>query len=212
MMQRLEHRGPTARCSAADGPAARGSAGALLEGTVPLAPSLQRVAAAALSGAGRLDPGRVASLGPWRDQAALGQLRAALPPSLAPSLRESFEWYACRGACYHTDAHYADVLFGAWCVLGPSRELVFARLKTRVDATPGALCVFDPFEPHAVLETNQWIYAREHYEDSAASVFLGFELALSMEVAVFFGIGRAPDAGPRLSSRVRVNAESGAIE
>ncbi len=156
-------------------------------------------------------PGRVHGGGGFSSAAALAALRAALPLALIAALRPGFEWYCCRGAFFHNDAHYGEVLFGAWCVQGPTRELVFARLGLRLPAAEGDFAVFDPFEPHAVLALDAATYDRAHYEGSAPSVFLGFELELNDAVRAAFGIGAAPASGPELSSRTAVNAETGTL-
>ena len=156
-------------------------------------------------------PGRVHGLGEFEDSAVHAAISARLPVARGLDLRPRFEWYACRGAGFHTDAHYADVLFGAWCVAGPRREIVFSRAGLRVGAAVGDLVVFDPFEPHAVLDPGQQRYSREHFTGAAPSVFLGFEVALDQAARETFGTEGAPPAGPALSSAVPVNAETGAL-
>jgi hypothetical protein len=138
-------------------------------------------------------------------------LAAALPPGIRADLRTGFEWYACRGAFFHHDAHFSDVLFGAWCVAGPRREIVFSRLAMRVLATPGDWLVFDPFEPHAVLDGGTFRYTRERYTASTVSLFIGFELALSEAVRHAFGVGPPPVGATVLATRTAVNAETGAL-
>lgn len=154
-------------------------------------------------------PGRVHGLGRFEDAGLRTALVGTLPAVLAGSLRPGFEWYACRGAFFHNDAHYEDVLFGAWCVGGPQREIVFARAGLRVPAGPGDWAVFDPFEPHAVLDPGAERYRREQYDGAAVSVFVGFELCLDDRVRAAFGIGVPPRRSPVLSSRVAINAETG---
>ena len=134
-----------------------------------------------------------------------------MPLPLRRSLRPGFEWYACRGAFFHHDAHYGNVLFGAWCVGGPRREIVFSRSGIRVAAGVGDWVVFDPFEPHAVLDTGAERYAREQYDDAPVSLFVGFELELDDAVRSAFGVGPAPPDATLLASHVAVNAETGAL-
>lgn len=156
-------------------------------------------------------PGRVVCGGAFELTEARAALAAALGPILAPGLRPTLEWYACRGAFFHNDAHYADVLFGAWCVAGPPREIVFPRLRLRAAAAPTDWVVFDPFEPHAVLDPGEWTYGRARYADAPPSVFAGFEIELNEATRAAFAI--VPEAqGIELSSRTRINAETGAIE
>jgi len=156
-------------------------------------------------------PGRVHALGRFEDGAATLALSTCLPPSQAAVLRPQFEWYGCRGAGFHTDAHYDCVLFGAWCLAGPEREIVFARSGLRLACSAGELVVFDPFEPHAVLDAGRLHYAREHYVDSPGSILLAFELELTAPLREEFGIAEpAPDAF-RISSATAVNAETGAL-
>ncbi len=187
------------------GAADRGSAQRLLVGhapppAIPL-PDLSPVTA----------PGRVFSLGRFRSHLVTSSLATELPKAVQGSLRTELEWYACRGAFFHNDAHYGNVLFGAWCVAGPARDVVFARAGLRVRAGVGDWLVFDPFEPHAVIDPHAGHYRRDGYVGSPASVFIGFELALSPEVRAEFGIGSAKAGAPLLSSDVAVNAETGAL-
>jgi hypothetical protein len=157
-------------------------------------------------------PGRVLGLGRFEDQALRDALAASMPSPLGHSLRAGFEWYACRGAFFHHDAHYGGVLFGAWCVGGPRREIVFSRSGIRVAARVGDWVAFDPFEPHAVLDTGALRYVREHYADAPVSLFVGFELDLDDSVRRAFGIGPAAHGATVLASHVAVNAESGALQ
>ena len=94
--------------------------------------------------------GRVESAGTWSDDALHAGLASALG-DLGSALRPHFEWYVCRGAFFHTDAHYADVMFGVWAVAGASVDLVFARSAQRVEVEAGTIVIFDPFEVHGVL-------------------------------------------------------------
>jgi hypothetical protein len=190
------------RCATA---ADRGSACRLLAGRQPV-PAIALPDITPVS-----TPGRVFSLGRFRDQGIDAALTAALPIALRGSLRTHFEWHACRGAFFHNDAHYGDVLFGAWCVAGPPREIVFARAGVRVPATRGDWVLFDPFEPHAVLDEGADCYERSRYANSPVSVFIGFELNLDVAVREAFGIDVAQDGAPVLSSGIAVNAESGAL-
>ena len=135
-----------------------------------------------------------------------------MPETVRDALREDLEWYACRGAYFHTDAHYGDVLFGAWCIDGPPREIVFSRAGIRVAARVGDWAIFDPFEPHAVLAQGESSYLRETYANAAPSHFVGFELALSESVRGAFGIEEAPATAARLSSDVAVNAQTGRFD
>ena len=187
------------------GAADRGSAARLLAGRLA-------VAGLALPDTGPVTtPGRVHGLGRFVADDVRAALAGALPAGLRSSLRGEFEWYACRGAFFHTDAHYGEVLFGAWCVAGPRREIVFARHGARLPAVPGNWVVFDPFEPHAVLDAGMDHYERRHYDRSPVSLFLGFELELDACVRQAFGIGLPRTGAPLLASSVAVNAETGAL-
>lgn len=121
------------------------------------------------------------------------------------------EWYGCRGAFFHNDAHYDSVLFGVWALSGPERDLVFPRIDCRLSAAVGKIVVFDPFEPHAVLAAGEARYRSEDYENGAPNLFLGFEVALTSEVRATFGIGPAHTNAPTLSSRVAINPETGSF-
>lgn len=167
--------------------------------------------AAQAAAAAPVASGRVHGGGSFVHAGAWAALQQALPAPLAAALRPNLDWYVCRGAFFHTDAHYGDVLFGAWCMRGPARELVFPRLALKVPAAVGDCAVFDPFEPHAVLAPGAAAYEREAYEGTEPSVFLGFELELTDAVRAAFAIGAAPADGPELSSRTAVNAETGEL-
>ncbi len=207
-MSFIELPAAAARCEGQDG----GRASARRIWVAHLAPS-----AAVAESAHRIEaecpqpPGRVHGLGDFVDPAAHRSLLARLPASSGLRLRERFEWYACRGAGFHNDAHYDGVLFGAWCVLGPARQIVFARASMRVGAAIGDLVVFDPYEPHAVLDPERAQYSREHYEGAPPSVFVGFEIELDAAARAAFGVGAAPASGPVLSSAIPINAETGAL-
>jgi hypothetical protein len=155
--------------------------------------------------------GRVTSRGRWDDEAVRRALRDVLGAALAPALRAGFEWYLCRGAFFHTDAHYDGVLFGVWSVAGPAADIVFPRAGLRVDGSPGHVAIFDPFEVHGVLARGRERYAAEDYAAAAANVFIGFELALTDAVADAFRLAPA-GSGRTLSSRTRVAAATGAFE
>ena len=183
----------------------RGSAARLLIGRLPPPLVLHTDTTAVVA------PGRVHGLGRFADPRVHATLAAALPATLRSSLRSEFEWYACRGAFFHNDAHFGDVLFGAWCLAGPPREIVFARADVRCPAGPGDWVAFDPFEPHAVLESGASRYRRDHYEGAPVSLFLGFELELDEPVRQAFVISTAPAAAAVLASSVAINAETGAL-
>jgi hypothetical protein len=155
--------------------------------------------------------GRVESAGPFEDAALERELKTALPDLIAAAVRTSMEWYGCRGAFFHNDAHYEGVLFGVWSIAGPARELVFPRIDRRLNAAVGSIVIFDPVEPHAVLDPQAARYRREDYETAEPNVFLGFEVALSPEVRDAFGIGPARGSSMPLSSRIAVNPETGAL-
>lgn len=156
-------------------------------------------------------PGRVHGLGRFASLPIRSALAGRLPADVRDSLRGEFEWYACRGAFFHNDAHYGRVLFGAWCIDGPPREIVFARPGIRLPAGPGDWVVFDPFEPHAVLDPGSDGYRRQRYEGAPVSLFLGFELQLDEAVRRAFGIVQAPAGARVLASGIAINAETGAL-
>ena len=121
------------------------------------------------------------------------------------------EWYRCQGAFFHNDAHYGGVLFGIWAAAGPAREVVLPRIGRRISVPVGTIVVFDPFEPHAVLNVGASTYRREDYQGAEANLFLGFEVDLAPPVRAVFGIQEAEADSPTLSSRVAINPETGAF-
>jgi hypothetical protein len=156
--------------------------------------------------------GHVQSGGTWNDAFVHAALAQALEPLPGHALRQAFEWYRCRGAFFHTDAHYPDVLFGVWYVAGPPVDIVFARAALRIAVRPGSIVVFDPFEVHGVLRPGAAEYRADDYADCAASVFVGFELELDDTVREAFELA-APAADVRLvSSSTRVTPTTGAFE
>lgn len=155
--------------------------------------------------------GKVHARGMWQESVVQTQLAEALGGALAPALRADFEWYYCRGAFFHNDAHYDARLFGVWYVFGPPVELVFPRATVRLGVGPGSIVVFDPFEVHGVLAPGRSSYAATDYQSADASVFLGFELDITPVIADAFDIHDGLD-GPVISSRTRISAASGAIE
>ncbi len=155
--------------------------------------------------------GKVHAGGSWQEPAVHAQLAAALGAPLGPALRADFEWYYCRGAFFHNDAHYEARLFGVWCIAGPPIELVFPRAAVRFAAGPATIVVFDPFEIHGVLAPGCITYTATDYQSAGASVFIGFELDITPAIANAFDI-RSGASGRLISSRTRIAAASGAIE
>jgi len=170
------------------------------------------VARARQSGDDRLDVGRVHSGGAWRDVGVYSEIGAALDPALRTALRLGFEWYRCRGAFFHTDAHYADVLFGVWYLSGPPVDIVFARAGLRIAADFGTLVIFDPFEVHGVLNRGSAVYRPDDYVEAETSVFVGFELDLQDAVRGRFGMTETPAEARVVSSATRVSAATGTFE
>lgn len=156
--------------------------------------------------------GRVDAAGAFEDDEIARQLSATLPTELAHALNPGMDWYACRGAHFHNDAHFDGVLFGVWCTAGPDRELVFPRVDCRLPASVGSIVIFDPFEPHGVLDPAAAQYRRADYEQSPPNLFLGFEVRLTAAIRQAFGVtGPSSEARWALSSREPVNAETGAV-
>lgn len=156
--------------------------------------------------------GRVCTAGAWEDAAVHAALADALDAPLRPALRRGFEWHLCRGAFFHTDAHYGDVLFGVWCAAGPAMDLVFPRAGIRVASQPGTIAIFDPFEVHGVLQPGARDYRAEDYASAAISAFVGFELAIDNAVRERFGIAASMPDARIVSSHTRVAAATGAFE
>jgi hypothetical protein len=126
-------------------------------------------------------------------------------------MRQTFEWYLCRGAHFHTDAHYSDVLFGVWYITGPSVDIVFARARLSIPVRAGSIVVFDPFEVHGVLKSGASEYRAEDYAGTEPSVFAGFEIEIDPAVRAAFELTEAH--GARLfSSSTRIAAATGAYE
>lgn len=153
--------------------------------------------------------GRVFSGGTFRDPAVHAALSEALGAQFAQRLRPEFEWYVCRGAFFHNDAHYGDVLFGVWCI-GGDGELVFPRVQARLNAAPGDIAVFDPFEVHGVLERGATTFEAGRYQEQPTSVFVGFELDCDACVRETFGI-TAEAGGAVIASATRISPRDGTI-
>ena len=155
--------------------------------------------------------GRVYSGGAWRDPAVHAQLVAVLGDTLGRALRDDFEWYCCRAAFFHNDAHYEGRLFGTWCIAGPELELVFPRASVRLSAAPDTITVFDPFEVHGILAPGAQHFSATEYEGIKPSLILGFELDLTPPIAAAFGI-KPGATGRVISSATRIAASTGAFE
>ncbi len=156
--------------------------------------------------------GKVHSAGTSQCPTAHKELADALGDPLSAALRPSFEWYYCRGAFFHNDAHYDGRLFGVWCIVTPAMELVFPRADVRAAVAPGTVVVFDPFEVHGVLAPGRTAYAASDYQSANASVFLGFELDITPAIAELFDIRDHIGPGLVISSQTRIDATSGKIE
>lgn len=153
--------------------------------------------------------GRIFSGGRFCEPAVHVALSEVLGAPLAQRLRSEFEWYVCRGAFFHNDAHYGDVLFGAWCIAGDG-ELVFPRAQARLDAAPGDIAVFDPFEVHGVLERGATTFEAGRHQEHPTSVFVGFELDCDAAVRETFGI-TAEALGAVIASATRISPRDGTI-
>jgi len=175
-------------------------------------PSPQLVARALAVSNERCEIGRVHSGGDWSDDEVHHEIASALGPVPRQALRTRFEWYVCRGAFFHTDAHYSGVLFGVWYLSGPPVDIVFGRAGLRIAADPGTLAVFDPFEVHGVLRRDAAAYCADDYVDAETSVFAGFEVELLEPVRERFGIGRLPADARVVSSATRISATTGQFE
>jgi len=175
-------------------------------------PSPQLVARALAVGNERFEVGRVHSGGAWTDDGLRLEIGSGLDPGLRSALRTRFEWYICRGAFFHTDAHYSDVLFGIWYLSGPPVDIVFGRAGLRLSADPGTLAVFDPFEVHGVLRRDAAAYRADDYVNAETSVFAGFEVDLVEPVRERFGIAGLPADARVVSSATRVSATTGQFE
>lgn len=157
--------------------------------------------------------GRVESAGKWCDDALHAELASTLG-DLGSALRPRFEWYVCRGAFFHTDSHYPDVMFGVWAVAGAGVDIVFARSAQRVEVEAGTIVIFDPFEVHGVL-----MHGVDHYDaadyrgaSTLSSVFAGFELDLNAAVRARFGVDHSIADARIVSSATRVSAETGRFD
>lgn len=208
-MQWISHAGPVSSCLSANG-VARSIAKAISVGAcAPDAALCEHARKIAQHAAGAV--GKVHAGGTWCDPAVHQQLAAVLGPCLGPALRPDFEWYYCRGAFFHNDAHYDARLFGVWCIEGPPVQLVFPRTGLQVAVAPACVVIFDPFEVHGVLAPGRSTYAASDYQNAKVSAFVGFELDISPTVADAFDI-QDEVSGQLISSRTRINASSGTIE
>jgi hypothetical protein len=207
-MQWIPHAAPVSSCLSANG-VARSIAKAIAIGACVPDPTLRERAREVASRPGAV--GKVHAGGAWRDPAIHRHLAEALGTRLASALRPDFEWYYCRGAFFHNDAHYEARLFGVWCIEGPPMQLVFPRAALQVAIAPASIVVFDPFEVHGVLAPGCSTYAANDYQSAEASVLVGFELDINGTIADAFDI-EGDVSGHVISSRTRIDANSGAIE
>jgi hypothetical protein len=206
MLSIKDHAGPSATALAPDG-TARSLARRI--GRARLQPIAALQVIGAEHAARVTTAGRVCSAGRFRDPSVHDALAGLLGPRLANRLRPEFEWYVCRSAFFHNDAHYGDVLFGVWCVAGDV-QLVFPRADVRLGATTGEVVVFDPFEIHGVLARGATVFEPERQAANEASVFVGFELSLEADVREAFGITEA-GGGVVIASATRISPRDGTI-
>ena len=207
-MQWISHQAPVSSCLSANG-VVRSIAKAVAAGVCVPGATLQEDARKIAGRQGSV--GKVHAGGSWQDPAVHQHLAEALGTRLSPALRSDFEWYYCRGAFFHNDAHYDARLFGVWCIEGPPMQLVFPRAALRLAVGPASVVVFDPFEVHGVLAPGCITYSANDYQSAEASAFVGFELDITPTVAAAFNI-EDDASGPVISSRTRIDAISGAIE
>ncbi len=207
-MQWISHAAPVSSCLSANG-VVRSIAKAVAVGLCVPDATLQERAREIVGLRGAV--GKVHAGGCWQDPAVHQQLAEALGTHLGPALRQDFEWYYCRGAYFHNDAHYDARLFGVWCIESPPMQLVFPRAALRLTVGPASVVVFDPFEVHGVLAPGCSTYAANDYQSAEASAFVGFELEITPALADAFDI-KDDASGPVISSRTRINASSGRIE
>lgn len=205
MVEWVTSRAPTASCLSAEGSARSIAAKFAIAHRTPDDALVQRARALQHPA----DAGRVQSMGEWQDAAVYAHLGQSLG-HLSAALRTGFEWYQCRGAFFHNDAHYDARMFGVWYIAGPPAELVFPRAAARSPISTGSIVIFDPFEVHGVLAPGCIAYSADDYEGAQPSIFLGFELELTPEVFAAFGIDRTV-GGVIISSKTRVCAISGAL-
>ena len=203
----VKHHAPAASCLSAGGAARSIATKFAVSQRHPSDALVQRAYELQRSDSGA--PGRVQSMGEWRDPVARAELGTSLGP-LSVALRSGFEWYRCRGAFFHNDAHYDARMFGVWYIAGPSVELVFPRAAARSAITVGSIVVFDPFEVHGVLAPGCVAYSADDYQRAESSIFLGFELDLTPQIAAAFGI-EAAVRGSVISTHTRVCAISGSL-
>lgn len=189
--------------------ASRAMATRVAYGELPSTALRERARAAVV--ASQSVPGRVESGGAWSDASVHTALATALGDPVGDGLRTTFEWYLCRGAFFHNDAHYPRVLFGVWYIDGPQVDVVFPRAGLRLAATPGKFIVFDPFEIHGVLPPGASEWRAGDDPATETSAFLGFEIELNPEIEARFGIGAEPPARV-LSSQTRIDAMTGAFD
>ena len=206
-MRWLRHDAPLSSCLSASG-AARSMAKVVAIAECAADSNTYVRACELATGTG--DVGKVHAAGHWESPTARQHIASALDARLASALRPTFEWYYCRGAFFHNDAHYDARLFGIWYIKGPPMQLVFPRASLRLDIARSSVVVFDPFEVHGVLAPGSLIYSASDYQKVPASVFVGFELDISTDVADAFDIDDDL-SGQIISSGTRVDPASGAI-
>jgi len=206
-MQWVSHDAPISSCLSGNG-AVRSMAKSIAVGKCVADLTTHARARALAVHAGTI--GKVHSAGNWQDAAVRQQLANALGTRLGSALRPEFQWYYCRGAFFHNDAHYDARLFGVWYINGPPMQLVFPRAALRVDIARSNVVVFDPFEVHGVLAPGSRTYAASDYQTVSASVFVGFELDINDDVAHAFNIDNDM-TGQVISSKTRIDPATGAI-
>jgi hypothetical protein len=89
--------------------------------------------------------------------------------------RDDCLFAACTEVSFHHDLPLAGV-FGAWCLTGPARDLVFPRLELRVPFVPGTLVIFDAVQPHGLLAPGDAVFKANASKTPALTVFVSLLL------------------------------------
>jgi hypothetical protein len=85
--------------------------------------------------------------------------------------RDDCLFAACTQVSFHHDLPLAGI-FGAWCLTGPARDLIFPHVGLRVPFSPGTFVIFDSVQPHGLLAAGETKFKANARCDEDLTIFV----------------------------------------